>query len=293
MGNWLAAIVERFLSSRSSTADLPYFAFTNAFDQVLDWTDLDGKYEQDPRFFESDFKEQLDRFDQVSKKPISSPLFPISVEQSDELAVSILVDHSGSMVGEKSLIARHLTELLDGAFLASGIEHEVLGFTTSSWLGGNSACRWIADGAPRQCGRVCDLLHIIYRSLGDRSPTGDRFSSILDARLLKENIDGEAIEWAAERLGNSARQRKRIIVVSDGAPVDDRTLTANDDGILVRHLHEVVTRVRETAGWDIGGIGIQYATQGYYSPSIELRNLEFDLSTLAGFLAVLIDHKES
>ena len=194
-------------------------------------------------------------------------------ESSDHVA-SLLVDHSGSLRGQKAILACVLVDVLADFLERLGIRYEILGFTTSSWKGGKSRRRWNYFLRPNNPGRLCDLLHIVYRMAHDTAPGAPRsIRNILRPSLLKENVDGEAIQWAVRRLEDCKEQHKTIIVISDGAPVDDSTLLANSEEYLENHLVEVVKQLQGQPDFRIGGIGIDYDVDRYYARSAVLRSL--------------------
>ena len=140
--------------------------------------------------------------------------------ERNDTVVSILVDQSGSMRGQKMLLAAASADIAQDFLRHLGCKVEVLGFTTASWRGGRARKRWLWRLRPRQPGRLCELLHIIYRSADDErsSEGGWNFRAMLRSDLPKENIDGEALEWAAQRLRSCPERRKILVVLSDGAP---------------------------------------------------------------------------
>lgn len=194
----------------------------------------------------------------------------IAADVLKDTVVTLLVDHSGSMRGSRILLAAALADLVTDMLLRLDVAVEVLGFTTRSWRGGLSRGDWIRDGRPHNPGRLCDLLHIVYREADGRGYRGYRsLFPMLRPDLLKENIDGEAIEWALGRLMSVQRSRKILIVVSDGAPVDDSTLSSNDDpSILVDHLKSVLSRAKEEGDVAIAAIGIGHAVDRYYERAV-------------------------
>ncbi|MBM58098.1 hypothetical protein [Hyphomonas sp.] len=285
---WLCGLFRKIFPARQPPPERPYTIYTTEFDQTVSYLDLAGSYDLDERFSESDFEAQKVAYEEASRGA-SEPLglCEPSIPAAD-LAVTILVDHSGSMAGENAIIARKIVELLDSTFLSWGIDHEVLGFTTSSWRGGRSAEKWRTLSNWPYCGRLCDLLHIVYRDFSDRTLLANRMEPILDGRLLKENIDGEALEWARSRLQSHGKQQNRIILVSDGAPVDDMTLYTNEGDILVRHLLKTVDEISLRAGWKIGGIGVGYDCREYYASSVWFGDLPIDTCELRQFLCKLL-----
>jgi cobaltochelatase CobT len=191
----------------------------------------------------------------------------------NDTIVSLLIDHSGSMRGQPILSAAHAataaSDLLDGL----GARQEVLGFTTVRWKGGRSREKWLQDGRPPCPGRLNDLLHIVYCSAGERLHAR-HCAAMLRKDLLKENIDGEAIEWAASRLRQRGESHKYLIVVSDGAPVDDSTLLENGNAYMERHLLGVIGAIARAGDIRLAAIGIGYDVGRYYARSVAITTLE-------------------
>jgi len=172
-------------------------------------------------------------------------------------AVSLLVDHSGSLKGQRAIIACLVVQMVSDFLSRLGVRYEILGFTTATWKGGKSRQLWVDKGRPSNPGRLNDLLHIRYRETANTNP-GAPWSvyNMLRSDILKENIDGEAVFWAAERLKNLEAEHNVVIVISDGAPVDDSTLNENRPDFLWRHLEAVVSDLNETPRFCIAAIGI-------------------------------------
>lgn len=189
--------------------------------------------------------------------------------QLADTTVTILVDQSGSMRGQSMLLAAAACDVAQDFLSHLGATVEILGFTTMHWRGGRSRERWLRKGRPPQPGRLCDLLHIRYRCADDvrASTGGPSFESMLRPDLPKENVDGEAVLWAVSRLRSRQPTRKLLVVLSDGAPVDDSTLAANDLSYLDRHLHKVVRAIEEAGDVRIVSIGIGFDPSRYYSAS--------------------------
>lgn len=200
-----------------------------------------------------------------------------SQEALEDTVISLLVDHSGSMRGQRMLLAagavRMASDLLDGL----RVKHEVLGFTTVRWKGGSSRERWLWSGRPPYPGRLNDVLHIIYCSVGERLNM-HHCATMLRPELLKENLDGEAVQWAASRLRKRGENRKCIVVVSDGAPVDDSTLCENGDEYLENHLRSVIQEIAQAGDVQLAAIGISYSVDRYYRQSIIISSPD-DLGT--------------
>jgi cobaltochelatase CobT len=185
----------------------------------------------------------------------------------DNTIVSLLIDHSGSMRGQPILFAARAAMVASDLLHGLGAKQEVLGFTTVRWKGGASREKWLRAGRPPYPGRLNDLLHIVYCSAGERLHARDCLT-MLRKDLLKENIDGEAIEWAASRLRQRGESHKYMIVVSDGAPVDDSTLYENGDAYMVGHLLSVIRGIAQAGDIQLAAIGIGHPVERYYARSI-------------------------
>lgn len=186
-----------------------------------------------------------------------------------EIAISTLIDHSGSMRGSKLQMASILADTLGEFCQALNLPFEILGFTTVGWRGEPARMRWFGKKFP---GRLCALRHIVYRSFDDTKPLS--MKAMFLHSLLKENVDGEAIQWAAKRLQSRDENRKVLIVLSDGAPVDDSTLQANWPSILNEHLIEVIDEVSQMPDFSIGAIGIGYDVSRYYADHCNVQTLD-------------------
>lgn len=190
----------------------------------------------------------------------------LNIEQLTDTVVTLLFDQSGSMRGQKMLFSAATADIVQEFLLTLGVSCEVLGFTTSRWKGGRSRKRWNWRFRPRNPGRLNDLLHIIYRNGSDnRASTGGwAYRQMLRHDLTKENIDGEAIQWAANRLTNHPAKKKILIVLSDGSPVDDSTLLENGPTYLADHLQEVVHNITSAAHISIASLGIGFRPHDFY-----------------------------
>jgi len=191
-------------------------------------------------------------------------------------AVTILIDNSGSMRGKPIEIACLASDLISAALERCHVTCEILGFTTSAWKGGESFRDWVRAGRPANPGRLNDLLHIIYKSADEpvrRSHVN--LCAMLQPELLKENIDGEALLWAARRLLARPEQRRVLIVISDGAPVDQATLENNADReMLDRHLREVIAEVEGSGGIELAAIGVKHDVDRYYRNSVRIAEVD-------------------
>jgi cobaltochelatase CobT len=204
---------------------------------------------------------------------VTDPTQPLSFkrerpEEFPQTAVTLLIDCSGSMRGLPIATAAGCAELLVAVLERCGVQAEILGFTTRQWRGGEARAQWLGAGRPREPGRLNDLLHVIFK----RGTTPWRrarhsLEKMLDEELLKENIDGEALLWAHERTLRRAEPRRILMVISDGAPLDDATLAANDPGYLDRHLRTVIAQIEARAKVELLAIGIGHHVGAYYPRS--------------------------
>ncbi len=218
-------------------------------------------------------------------------------ERSDEWhnsIVTLLIDNSGSMRGRPIAAAAVCTALLAKTLERCGVAVEILGFTTSGWKGGRARERWLKEGAKDKPGRLNELLHIVYKDAATPYRRCRRnLALMLDDNLLKENIDGEALLWACSRLAAHRDKRRILLVISDGAPVDDSTLSANDGGFLERHLKLVVDQIQNRADIELLAVGIGHDVGNYYRRAVTIsdtstRNLQLG-ANLGGTLAKEIE----
>jgi cobaltochelatase CobT len=193
-----------------------------------------------------------------------------------DTVVSILIDNSGSMRGKPIEISCLAAELIATALERCGFASEILGFTTREWKGGRSAKDWVRAGKPAEPGRLNDLLQIVYKSANEPMRRArPHLAGMIDSDLLKENIDGEALLWASRRLLNRSEKRKILIVVSDGAPVDQCTLEFNGDRqILDRHLRQTVEEIERGGAVELAAIGVKHDVKRYYRRSLEIGDFE-------------------
>lgn len=190
-----------------------------------------------------------------------------------DVVVVLLVDHSGSMRGETIVAVAATVKAMADSLSSRCAKVEVLGFTTAGWRGGFSRKKWIAENRPRYPGRLCALMHIIYKAADDERFEDAAFSTMLNPGVLYENIDGEALEWAERRLLERTEKHKFLVVFSDGAPVDDSTLTQNGPSILYRHITEVIDRLESTKPVTLGAVGVNYRVDQFYATSESAENL--------------------
>ena len=185
--------------------------------------------------------------------------------------VTLLLDNSGSMRGRPIIIAANAVEILTKTLERCGVKVEILGFTTREWKGGQSKKEWEKVGKEFKPGRLNDLLHIVYKD-SNRSwkNCNKNLGLVLKDGLLKENIDGEALLWANQRLIAKEQKKKILIVISDGAPVDDATLSANNTNILESHLSETINKIQRADKIDLLAIGIGHDVTRYYKKAFTI-----------------------
>lgn len=181
--------------------------------------------------------------------------------------IAFLIDQSGSMQGDPMEHAAAAVRAVAQALLAAGWRVEILGFSTAGWQGGHAYRHWLSMGRPAYPGRVCALRHIIYRAAMDGDFDEVGWEAMLHPALLRENVDGEALSWATGRLRDHDGAPKILIVLSDGAPVDDATILANghDEGLLPRHLRSVIQAIEQDGDIRLAALGISYRVGEFYS----------------------------
>ena len=213
-------------------------------------------------------------------KVILDPVTPLSykVEKDIEFrdtVVSILVDSSGSMRGRSMTVAAICADIISTTLERCNVKTEVLGFTTRQWKGGESRKRWVEDGKPENPGRLNDIRHIIFKSADISWRRGQKnFGLMLREGLLKENVDGEALIWAHDRLARRQEQRKILMVISDGAPVDDSTLSTNPNNYLDLHLRQVIHSIETQSPIKLIAIGIGHDVTRYYQKAVTIHRAE-------------------
>ena len=211
---------------------------------------------------------------------IANPGFPLSFKQETEnkfkdTVVTLLIDNSGSMRGRSISLAAICADIIGSTLERCQVKTEILGFTTKHWKGGDSKKLWIINGNRSNPGRLNDIRHIIYKS-ADNSWRRSRkyFGTMLREGLLKENVDGEALAWSHERLLKRSEERKILIVISDGAPVDDSTLSANREDFLDNHLREIISLIENDSPVELQAIGIGHDVTKYYKNALTINRAE-------------------
>jgi cobaltochelatase CobT len=226
---------------------------------------------------------------------VANPTTPLSfkVEKDTEFrdtVVTLLLDNSGSMRGRPISIAAICADVLARTLERCQVKVEILGFTTRAWKGGQARERWLAAGRPQQPGRLNDLRHIVYKAAD--SPwrrVRANLGLMMKEGLLKENIDGEALEWAHRRIVHRQEVRKILMVISDGAPVDDSTLSVNPANYLEKHLRDVIAMVERRKAVELIAIGIGHDVTRYYNRAVTITDVEQLAGAMTEQLAGLFD----
>ena len=230
---------------------------------------------------------------------IVDPTAPLSFKMEDEskfrdTVVTLLLDNSGSMRGRPIMVAALCADILARTLERCGVKVEILGFTTQAWKGGLSREDWIKAGKPPSPGRLNDLRHIIYKSADAPWRRVRRnLGLMMREGLLKENIDGEALLWAHDRLMGRAEQRKILMVISDGAPVDDSTLSVNVGNPLEKHLREVIAHIEGASPIELIAIGIGHDVTRWYRRAVTIVEAEQLGGVMTDKLAELFGEEES
>ena len=311
-----------------SSLDLEYKIFTNQYDEITKAENLENAAEasklrktldqqligfqdvitklanklqrqllaKQNRSWEFDLEEGL--LDS-SKLPriIMDPYNSLSFKKEKDLefkdtVVTLLIDNSGSMRGRPITIAAICADILSRTLERCSVKVEILGFTTKNWKGGQSRENWNKNGKPKFPGRLNDLRHIIYKSADVHwRQSKDNLGLMLKEGLLKENIDGEAISWAFNRLKKRKEERKILMVISDGAPVDDSTLSVNSGDFLEKHLKRMVKFIEDKTEIEILAIGIGHDVSRYYNRAIKITDVNELGDVMISQLSVLFDKK--
>ena len=235
-----------------------------------------------------------------SKLPriIMDPFNSLSFKKEKDLdfkdtVVTLLIDNSGSMRGRPITIAAICADILSRTLERCSVKVEILGFTTKNWKGGQSREFWNKKSKPKSPGRLNDLRHIIYKSADTHwRQAKNNLGLMLKEGLLKENIDGEAISWAFNRIRKRKEDRKIIMVISDGAPVDDSTLSVNSGDFLEKHLKKIVKFIEDKSEIEILAIGIGHDVSRYYNRAIKITDVNELGDVMISQLSALFDNKK-
>ena len=315
--------------ANGEVGDKEYKIFTNKFDEISKAENLDTKEEinklrknldqqlinfqdlitklanklqrqllaKQNRAWEFDLEEGL--LDS-SKLPriVLDPFNSLSFKKEKDLdfkdtVVTLLIDNSGSMRGRPITIAAICADILSRTLERCSVKVEILGFTTKNWKGGKSREEWNKNNKPKNPGRLNDLRHIIYKSADTQwRQSKKNLGLMLKEGLLKENIDGEAISWAFSRLKKRKEERKILMVISDGAPVDDSTLSVNAGDFLEKNLKKTVKFIENKSDIEILAIGIGHDVSRYYEKAIKITDVQELGDVMIGELSGLFDNKK-
>ncbi len=233
------------------------------------------------------------RLARVVVSPGHSLSYKIEREQEfKDTVVTLLIDNSGSMRGRPISIAAISADILARTLERCGVKVEILGFTTRAWKGGRSREHWLSSGKPASPGRLNDVRHIIYKKADEPMRRARRSLGLMMREgLLKENIDGEALLWAHQRLLARAEDRRILMVISDGAPVDDSTLSVNHAGYLEGHLRKVIEWIEKASPVQLVAIGIGHDVNRYYRRAVTIMDAEQLGGTIIEQLAGLFEEE--
>jgi cobaltochelatase CobT len=296
---------------KNSLGDLKYKAYTEEFDEIIKAEDLESEEELNRlrknldqqllqlKNFISKLANKLQRkllakqnrswnFDleegllDTSKLPriIMDPFNSLSFKKEKDIEfkdtlVTILIDNSGSMRGKPISVAAICADILARTLERCSVKVEILGFTTKHWKGGSSREKWMKNDKPNLPGRLNDLRHIIYKSADMPWRQGkNNMGLMLKEGLLKENIDGEALKWAYNKMSRRKEERKILMVISDGAPVDDSTLSTNSSDYLETNLKNAVKWIENKTNIELLAIGIGHDVTRYYNQAIKIADVQ-------------------
>jgi cobaltochelatase CobT len=319
----------QFEPQPGESGERPYHAYTDKFDEVVAAEDLCDVEElarlrhqldqqmahlqgvvaklanrlqrklmaQQTRSWAFDLEEGIldtGRLARVVANPTHSLSFKVEKETDfRDTVVTLLIDNSGSMRGRPITVAAMSAEILARTLERCAVKVEVLGFTTRAWKGGMAREKWTADGKPIQPGRLNDLRHIIYKAAdAPWRRTRRNMGLMLREGILKENIDGEALLWAHDRLLARSEQRRILMVISDGAPVDDSTLSVNPGNYLEKHLRDVIEYIQTRSPVELIAIGIGHDVTRYYNRAVTIMDAEELGGTVMRQLTALFDETE-
>lgn len=243
----------------------PYKIYTAKFDQMnyaadvpnlLSDISLDykkGYLEKNPSIWPQNIKRANEIYSELTEKQSDS----FDAFDSTDIAITFLIDHSGSLKGQPIAHIAAAIRKISYSLHEQNIVHEVLGFSTAGWHGGYARQEWMRKGRPKIPGRLCALHHIIYRDF-ETELDQKSWETMLHPDILRENVDGEALIWASERLNARKETNKILIVISDGAPVDDSTLLKNGHNYMANHYSKVKAEISEHKEIILAGIGLEY-----------------------------------
>ena len=296
--------------NKLNSMNLEYKIFTNQYDEIVKAENLENSEEASK--LRKTLDQQMISFQDIitklankeglldsSKLPriVMDPYNSLSFKKEKDLefkdtVVTLLIDNSGSMRGRPITIAAICADILSRTLERCSVKVEILGFTTKNWKGGNSREIWNKKGKPKMPGRLNDLRHIIFKGADTHwRQSKNNLGLMLKEGLLKENIDGEAILWAYKRLNKRKEERKILMVISDGAPVDDSTLSVNSGDFLEKHLKKIVKFIEDKTDIEILAIGIGHDVSRYYNRAIKITDVNELGDVMISQLSSLFDNK--
>lgn len=251
---------------------------------------------QQRRSWDFDLEEGIldtSRLTRVVTNPLHALSFKVENEtEFKDTVVTLLIDNSGSMRGRPITIAAMCADILARTLERCGVKVEILGFTTRAWKGGKSRIKWLDENKPQKPGRLNDLRHIIYKTADTPwRRTRNNLGLMLREGLLKENIDGESLIWAHSRLINRTEERRILMVISDGAPVDDSTLSSNSANYLEDHLRSIIDWIEKRSPVELLAIGIGHDVTRYYQNAITIMDADQLGGAITEQLSDLFDEK--
>ena len=226
---------------------------------------------------------------------VANPTVPLAYKQEKEMefrdtVVTLLLDNSGSMRGRPISIAAICADVLARTLERCNVKVEILGFTTRAWKGGQAREQWLQEGRPQMPGRLNDLRHIVYKAAdAPWRRARQNLGLMMKEGLLKENIDGEALEWAHRRMTSRREARRILMVISDGAPVDDSTLSVNPANFLEKHLRDVITMIERKKQVELLAIGIGHDVTRYYERALTITDVDQLAGAMTDQLASLFE----
>jgi len=317
-----------YLKNNKSILKEKYSVFTNEFDEEIYAKDLENENEierlrksldqqltnlqsivsklanklqrqllaKQNRSWDFDLEEGMldsSKLSRVIIDPFHSLSYKIEKEtEFKDTVVTLLIDNSGSMRGRPISVAAICADILSRTLERCSVKVEVLGFTTKNWKGGKSREKWNSNAKPKNPGRLNDLRHIIYKSADQPwRQSKKNLGLMLKEGLLKENIDGEALIWAFKRIAARKEERKILMVISDGAPVDDSTLSVNSGDYLEKHLKQTVKWIEENSNIEILAVGIGHDVTRYYKKAIKIADVQELGDVMINQLAKLFSEK--
>lgn len=256
----------------------PYRIFTREFDRTIPAKDLPARLREaspdlEKGYLEKDdrqWRAQIDRAETLYGQ--IADILPLEAGEADALcdtAVLLMVDQSGSMRGEPMAWVAGGVRRLSDELGRRGANVAVAGYTTAGWHGGFARRKWLREGRPERPGRLCALLHIVYRPFDSAGLDEAAWQQMLNPDVLRENVDGEALEWGADYLGHRPERRRILLVVSDGAPVDDATLFANGLSYMHRHFLKVRDALLDAKTPELLAVGVGHRVSEFYPVSRE------------------------